>query len=193
MQKIKLNLLDILTNKYIIFKLFMENIRIHTFKKTVLITIMAIIWYNIIADYAWLSIDSMSFFRLVPFKSIFCYVLLSITVFLLILIIGLIAKHIKYKTIVNIYNQNIHYQANKKEQVIIIPQTIEAMLIFKDKYFIYQVNKQSHELQFLTIIDRNDKNFNEQKFWQTHKLLLNEYFKGNLPLKPKSTNTQKGA
>ena len=123
----------------------------------------------------------------------FKHVLLSITVFLLILIIGLIAKHIKYKTIVNIYNQNIHYQANKKEQVIIIPQTIEAMLVFKDKYFIYQVNKQNHELQFLTIINRNDPLFDEQKFWQTHKLLLNEYFKGNLPLKPKSTNTQKEA
>lgn len=78
-------------------------------------------------------------------------------------------------------------------QYIIIPKQLDKITISNNKIFIFQKQQVSDQYRFLTIINRNDPLFDEQKFWQTHKLLLNEYFKGNLPLKPKSANTQKEA
>lgn len=184
MQKISINLLDILISKVVMFK---KNsiiyINTHPFKASVSIIFIAIIYLNIVGNYEWFSIYHIPFFNAVPFKSILYYILLLLIISVLILIIVLILKHIKYKTIINIFDSNIHYQSNKSEQVVTIPKIIDHISIFKDKYFIYQINKQNNKLQLLTIINRYDPYFNKQKFWQTHTTYTIEYFKGNMPYK----------
>ena len=42
--------------------------------------------------------------------------------------------------------------------------------------------------KLVAIIDLDDPNFDKQKFWQTHIVLIKEYLNGN-----SSSNTQKGA
>lgn len=181
MQKININLLDILISKSIIFKNHFNHINMHPFKTSILATLIATIWLNIIYDYLALSVYHIPFFNTILSKSIFCYILLVLVIAILIFIIALILRHIKCKTIVNIFDLNMHYQSSKSELVLVIPKIIDHMFIFKDKYFVYQINKQNNKFQLLTIINRNDPYFNEQKFWKTHTTYITEYLKGNLP------------
>lgn len=119
------------------------------------------------------------------------YLIITLALISLILFVLFIMNNIISKTMINVFQQNITYQVTKNEQVINIPKVIDYCITFRNKLFLFK--KENNEYKFLTIIDRNEKNFDEQKFWQTHRLLLDEYFKGNLPLKPESTNTQKEA
>ena len=82
---------------------------------------------------------------------------------------------------INVFQQNIAYQATKNEQVANIPTVIDYCITFQNKLFLFK--KQNNKLKFLTIIDRDDPNFNEQKFWQTHTTLTKEYLNGNLSSK----------
>lgn len=94
------------------------------------------------------------------------YLIITLVLISLILFILFIMNNIISKTMINIVQQNITYQATKNEQVANIPKVIDYCITFQNKLFLFK--KENNEYKFLTIIDRNDKNFDEQKFWQTH-------------------------
>lgn len=111
-----------------------------------------------------------------------CYSALSaITAFCIASLITYYRRHKIVKTVINIFDKNEINNINSNLETIIIPTKLDGIAITSHQIFIFK--KQNNKLKFLTIIDRDDPNFNEQKFWQTHTTLTKEYLNGNLSSK----------
>ena len=98
------------------------------------------------------------------------------------------ASHKIIKTIVNVFDKNELNHIDKNTKTILIPIKLDATFINVNKIFIFTKNNKINKLKFLTFINRDDPNFDEKKFWQTHTTPIKEYLNGNL-----STSTQKEA
>lgn len=80
--------------------------------------------------------------------------------------IYILIKYIPIKYIKNIYDSNNQLK-NNNPHFIVIPKNMDKVLITINKLYIYKQSGQKYKL--LTIINRDDPNFDENKFWQTHK------------------------
>lgn len=74
-------------------------------------------------------------------------------------------KYIPIKHITNIYDSNNQLK-NSNSHLMVIPKNMDKVLIAINKLYIYKQSGQKYKL--LTIINRADPNFNEDKFWQIH-------------------------
>ena len=173
MQKVKINKLDlkcakIMLNGFNHSKQYNE-LYIKQYWLQVDLTIIALILgYSIF-------IDIQSQMQQIVNNQIINYTINAIVAISLFICIELIYYWYLNSTISSI-NINIFVASQKDNaintypnvQYIIIPKQLDKITISNDKIFIFQKQQDSDQYKFLTIIDRNDKNFDEQKFWQTH-------------------------
>lgn len=110
--------------------------------------------------------------------------LLSTVIYIIELILGAIIMHLVYirHSKINVIGyinilEPIYSSQNLKNiiskypnyKVINIPTNLDKVIIIDNCILIYQKKK------LLTIINRNDSNFNEQKFWQMHNTPLKTF------------------
>lgn len=167
MQKVKITLIDYISPNLLQYK-YDENTEEHYLLTKLIKHIFIIFLFGLIGtinSVADIYICDTSHLKDSFWNIQFGFLLGLVYISIVSIAIYILIKYIPIKYIINIYDSNNQLK-NSNSHLIVIPKNMDKVLIAINKLYIYKQSGQKYKL--LTIINRADPNFNEDKFWQIH-------------------------